>query len=67
MKLTDPSLLRMQAYIGGKWENVVGNAAHEVLNPATQEKLGTVPDMGAVESPGLAGRARSTASWTTRS
>jgi succinate-semialdehyde dehydrogenase/glutarate-semialdehyde dehydrogenase len=50
MKLTDPSLLRMQGYIGGKWENAADNATHAVLNPATQEKLGTVPDMGTAET-----------------
>jgi succinate-semialdehyde dehydrogenase / glutarate-semialdehyde dehydrogenase len=50
MKLTDPGLLRMQAYIGGNWENAAGGAAHEVVNPATLEKLGTVPDMGAAET-----------------
>jgi succinate-semialdehyde dehydrogenase / glutarate-semialdehyde dehydrogenase len=50
MKLTDPGLLRMQAYIGGKWENAAGGATHEVANPATHEKLGTVPDMGAAET-----------------
>ncbi len=50
MKLTDSSLLRMQAYINGKWENANGGATHDVLNPATQEKIGTVPDMGAAET-----------------
>ena len=50
MKLTDNNLLRMQAYIGGKWENANGGATHEVVNPATGEKIGTVPDMGAHET-----------------
>jgi succinate-semialdehyde dehydrogenase / glutarate-semialdehyde dehydrogenase len=50
MKLTDGNLLRMQAYIGGKWENANGGATHEVINPASREKIGTVPDMGAVET-----------------
>jgi len=50
MKLTDGNLLRMQAYIGGKWENADGGATHDVLNPATREKIGTVPDMGAAET-----------------
>ena len=50
MKLTDGSLLRMQAYIGGKWENASGGATHDVVNPATHEKIGTVPDMGAAET-----------------
>jgi succinate-semialdehyde dehydrogenase / glutarate-semialdehyde dehydrogenase len=50
MKLTDGSLLRMQGYIGGKWENANGGATHDVINPATRAKIGTVPDMGAAET-----------------
>jgi len=50
MKLKDSNLLRMQAYIGGKWENANGGAVHEVVNPATHEKIGTVPDMGVAET-----------------
>ena len=50
MKLTDNKLLRMQAYINGKWENAAGGGTHDVINPATQEKIGTVPDMGAAET-----------------
>jgi succinate-semialdehyde dehydrogenase / glutarate-semialdehyde dehydrogenase len=50
MKLTDGSLLRMQGYIGGKWENANGGATHDVINPASREKIGTVPDMGAAET-----------------
>jgi succinate-semialdehyde dehydrogenase / glutarate-semialdehyde dehydrogenase len=50
MKLTDSNLLRTQAYIGGKWENASSGATHDVVNPATGEKIGTVPDMGAAET-----------------
>jgi succinate-semialdehyde dehydrogenase/glutarate-semialdehyde dehydrogenase len=50
MHLKDPTLLRTQAFIGGEWLNAPGGATHEVLNPATGEKLGTVPDMGAGET-----------------
>src|SRR3569833_898758 len=50
MKLADGNLLRMQAYIGGKWESANGGATHDVVNPATREKIGTVPDMGAAET-----------------
>ena len=50
MKLKDGKLLRTQGYIGGKWENANSGATHDVLNPATNEKLGTVPDMGAAET-----------------
>ena len=50
MKLNDGNLLRTQAYINGKWENADGGASHDVNNPATGEKIGTVPDMGAAET-----------------
>ena len=50
MKLTDNNLFRTQAYIGGEWVNANGGATCDVKNPATGEKLGTVPDMGATET-----------------
>jgi succinate-semialdehyde dehydrogenase / glutarate-semialdehyde dehydrogenase len=50
MKLTDSNLFRAQAYIGGQWENANGGATCDVLNPATGEKIGTVPNMGATET-----------------
>jgi succinate-semialdehyde dehydrogenase/glutarate-semialdehyde dehydrogenase len=50
MKLTDNNLLRMQGYINGKWEGTDNGAMHAVVNPATHEKIGTVPDMGVAET-----------------
>ena len=50
MKLRDPDLLRTRAYIGGKWLDAASGATHAVVNPATREAIGTVPDMGAVEA-----------------
>jgi len=50
MHLKDPTLLRTQAFLNGEWVNAANGATHEVLNPATGEKLGTVPDMGAAET-----------------
>ncbi len=50
MKLRDPDLLRSRAYIGGKWLDAASGATHAVVNPATRETIGTVPDMGAVEA-----------------
>src|SRR5580698_2747799 len=50
MKLTDSNPLRMQAYIDGKWENANGGGTRDVVNPATGEKIGTIPDMGAAET-----------------
>ena len=50
MHLKDPTLLRTQAFVNGEWVNAANHATHDVLNPATREKLGTVPDMGATET-----------------
>ena len=50
MKLRDPDLLRTRAYIGGKWLDAASGTTHAVVNPATREAIGTVPDMGAVEA-----------------
>jgi len=50
MKLRDPDLLRTHAFIGGKWLDAVSGATHTVVNPATREPLGTVPDMGIAET-----------------
>jgi succinate-semialdehyde dehydrogenase/glutarate-semialdehyde dehydrogenase len=50
LNLKDPSLLRQQAYIDGEWCDAHGGATVEVRNPATGERLGTVPHMGAQET-----------------
>ena len=50
MKLKDPSLLRTRAYIDGKWLDADSGATVAVINPATAQQLGTVPDMGATET-----------------
>ena len=50
MKLRDPDLLRTRAFIGGKWLDAANGATHAVVNPATREPLGTVPDMGVAET-----------------
>ncbi|HYM41311.1 MAG TPA: NADP-dependent succinate-semialdehyde dehydrogenase [Steroidobacteraceae bacterium] len=50
MKLRDPDLLRTKCFIGGKWVDAANGATHQVMNPATREAIGTVPDMGAAET-----------------
>src|SRR5215831_64016 len=50
MKLRDPDLLRMRAFIGGKWLDAANGATHPVVNPATREPIGTVPDMGVADT-----------------
>jgi succinate-semialdehyde dehydrogenase/glutarate-semialdehyde dehydrogenase len=43
-------LLREQAYIDGAWIDADSGAVIEVTDPATGERLGSVPKMGAVET-----------------
>ncbi|WP_376703045.1 NADP-dependent succinate-semialdehyde dehydrogenase [Mesorhizobium sp. ISC25] len=50
MNLTDPSLFREQACIGGRWIGVSGDAGIAVRNPATGELLGHVPALGVTET-----------------
>ncbi len=49
-KLADPSLWKERGYINGEWVAADSAATLAVLNPATGEKLGTVPNMGAAEA-----------------
>jgi succinate-semialdehyde dehydrogenase / glutarate-semialdehyde dehydrogenase len=50
MKLKDAKLLRELCFVDGKWTPADNGAALDVNNPATAEKLGTVPNMGAAET-----------------
>jgi len=50
MKLRDPDLLRSRALIGGQWLDAASGATCAVVNPATRETIGTVPDMGVAET-----------------
>jgi succinate-semialdehyde dehydrogenase/glutarate-semialdehyde dehydrogenase len=50
VKLRDPDLLRTRAFIGGKWLDAASGATRAVVNPATREPIGTVPDMGVAET-----------------
>ena len=50
LELKDPGLLRMQAYVAGEWADAQNAATRDVLNPASGQKLGTVPNMGAAET-----------------
>jgi succinate-semialdehyde dehydrogenase / glutarate-semialdehyde dehydrogenase len=49
MKLRDPDLLRTRAFVGGKWLDAASGASHTIVNPATGEPIGTVPDMTAAD------------------
>jgi len=50
LKLKDPKLFRQQCYVDGEWADADGGSTIAVENPATGEKLGTVPKMGADET-----------------
>ncbi|WP_299877789.1 NAD-dependent succinate-semialdehyde dehydrogenase [uncultured Cocleimonas sp.] len=50
MKLNDNSLFRQQAYVNGNWIDADDGKTFEVTNPANNEVIGTVPDLGAAET-----------------
>ncbi|WP_046863977.1 NAD-dependent succinate-semialdehyde dehydrogenase [Microvirga massiliensis] len=48
--LRDPALLREACLIGGDWRTASPGRALEVIDPATQEAIGSVPDAGGAET-----------------
>ena len=50
MELKDPSLFRQQAYVNGHWCEADSGVRTDIFNPATGEKLGSVPHMGRTET-----------------
>lgn len=50
MHLNNASLLRQQAFIGGQWLGADSAGQIEVRNPASNEIVGNVPNMGAAET-----------------
>lgn len=48
--LRDAELFRQRAYVGGAWIEAGGGAAVPVVDPATQDEIGTVPDCGGEET-----------------
>ena len=50
LKLADPSLLREQCYINGTWLDADSGESIAVTNPASGERLGSVPLMGGIEA-----------------
>ncbi|MEK7231910.1 MAG: NADP-dependent succinate-semialdehyde dehydrogenase [Pseudomonadota bacterium] len=49
-QLKDPSLLRQQCYIDGKWVDADDGKTLAVHNPADGQQIGTVPGMGVAET-----------------
>lgn len=50
LNLKDPSLLRQQCFIDGQWCDANDGSTFDVVNPATGERLGSVPHMGEQET-----------------
>jgi len=50
IRLSDKSLWKEQAFIGGEWLPAGSGQTTEIRNPASGERLGTVPNMGAAET-----------------
>jgi len=50
LPLKDPKLLREQCYVNGAWTGAAGGKSFDVHNPATGDRIGSVPDMGAEET-----------------
>ena len=64
LDLSDPTLLRTQAYIDGKWVDADDGATLDILNPANGECVATVAKVGSVETTrAIAAAERAFASW----
>lgn len=50
VSLSDPSLLRQQCYVDGVWIDADSKEKIDVSNPADNNVIGTVPNMGAQET-----------------
>lgn len=50
MQLNDPTLFRQQAFINGQWRDALSGEVITVTNPANDQRLGSVPKMGAEET-----------------
>ncbi|TDR78492.1 NADP-dependent succinate-semialdehyde dehydrogenase [Paludibacterium purpuratum] len=50
LNLKDPTLLRQQCYINGEWQDADHGATIEVTNPASGERIASVPKMGRQEA-----------------
>ncbi len=48
--LRNPDLFRTRGLINGRWVNAESGATIDVINPATGESIGTIPDMSSNET-----------------
>lgn len=49
IQLKDPSLLKTQAYIGGQWVNADDSTTFPVYNPATNDEIAAIANVGTTE------------------
>jgi succinate-semialdehyde dehydrogenase/glutarate-semialdehyde dehydrogenase len=67
MKLNDPKLLRQLCFIDGAWMGADDGGVLDVKNPATAQKLGSIPNMGAAETRrAIAAAAAALPAWKAR-
>ena len=50
IKLKDPTLWKQHGFVAGEWQPAASGLTTEIRNPANDESLGTVPNMGAAEA-----------------
>lgn len=50
ISLKDSTLFHQQGFVGGQWIDSVSNKKLSVLDPATNQEIGQVPDMGKEET-----------------
>ena len=50
LRLKDPDLFRQQCHVAGQWIDADNGQTIDVTDPATSERLGTVPKLGAAET-----------------
>lgn len=67
LPLQDPTLLKNHCYLAGVWNDADNSETITVTNPATGEKLGTVPKMGTFETRrAIAAAAAALPAWRAR-
>ncbi|MBB3945478.1 succinate-semialdehyde dehydrogenase/glutarate-semialdehyde dehydrogenase [Rhizobium skierniewicense] len=65
--LKDQGLFQQQGFIGGKWLDAASGKTVDVIDPATQKVMGTVPDMGGEETrAAIEAAAKAFAPWKAR-
>src|SRR3989440_2091539 len=67
LPLKDPKLFREQCYVDGQWVSADAKKTLAVINPASGQTLGTVPDLGAAETRrAIAAAERAWPAWRTK-